>query len=184
MAVGPGGVLALRRPGWVEEALLNQQHVGPFRVFAAPHRPFRGGDLFQAAPQVRCRCACHLWVLPWDRPGKGVIDLENAGPVAESLQLANDQEARRQHKPQHRPAPHPPTRCLVDRDIRQRHGEGSRIDQNREIAAAAMRFIPDVAWYCLSEWSPPVIKPPSSPTARSPAGCRWGASAIRNGDRR
>ena len=44
MAIGPACVAAGRRARRVEQTLLCDEHVGPFRVHAAPDGSFRAGD--------------------------------------------------------------------------------------------------------------------------------------------
>src|SRR5581483_10265683 len=52
MAVGPGGMLALRCAPAVEQAGLGEQYKGPFRVPSPRHVRLGGGDLVQGTAEM------------------------------------------------------------------------------------------------------------------------------------
>src|SRR5215207_380708 len=88
VAVGPNGMLARRRAGRVEEALLRQQHERSLGMLAAPHGGFTGGDLLQRASEVDGPGPQALDGPPGDRAVEREIYLEDAGTVTVILEGA------------------------------------------------------------------------------------------------
>ena len=82
MAVGPGGVLALRRARGIKEALLRQQHERSLRRDAARHALLGGGDLLQRPAEMNRARASACGILPGNRAIQRVVDLEDARPIA------------------------------------------------------------------------------------------------------
>ena len=79
---------AFRRPRPVEPALLGEQDERPIRRPTARDAPFRARDLLERSAQVDGAGIGELSRTPRDRAVDGEIELEDARPVAESLEAA------------------------------------------------------------------------------------------------
>jgi hypothetical protein len=88
MTVRPDRVLAGRRPGVVEEALLCEQHERPLAMAPCPRASLRLGDLGERAAEVYRRRLGGLGSSPRDRAVERVVDLEHARAVAEAAEPA------------------------------------------------------------------------------------------------
>ena len=63
MAVGPGGVFAIRGARRVEEAVLHEQHVGSFGMLSLPDDSLGFANLFQRAAEMHRSSAGHTLAL-------------------------------------------------------------------------------------------------------------------------
>ncbi len=85
MAVGPSGVLPVRRPQGIEQALLREQHERPLGNAAPPRLALRRDDLRERPAQMHRGGPRALRGAPRDRPVERPVELEYPGPVPESL---------------------------------------------------------------------------------------------------
>src|SRR5207302_2390090 len=89
VTVRVAGVLAPRRPGGVELALLDDEDEGPRRMLAAPDGRLRGRDLVEGPAEVDGRRLEAAGIPPGDRPVERPVDLEGAGAVAIAPEAAH-----------------------------------------------------------------------------------------------
>src|SRR5438876_1921574 len=89
VTVRVAGVLAPRRPGGVELALLDDEHERPLRMLAAPDGRLRGRDLVEGPAEVDGRGLEAARIAPRDRPVERPVDLEGAGAVAIAPEAAH-----------------------------------------------------------------------------------------------
>ena len=114
MTVSPQRVLARWRTSRVKQAVLRHQHIGLSRYAPAAGRLLRGRDLRQRAPQMHCARAAANLRPPRHRLAQGIVHLEHARTISESLQFApvrgrqtrprQPQDLPGRHVQQHRPA--------------------------------------------------------------------------------
>src|SRR6266850_2550407 len=83
VAVRPYRVLPRGRARWIEEALLADEDEGALRGPSMRDLGFALSDLIERAAEVHRACTEALLRAPRDRPVDGVIELEDARPVAE-----------------------------------------------------------------------------------------------------
>src|SRR5262249_7660950 len=89
VAIGVARVLAGRRPGVVELALLHEQHEGSLRMLAAPDGGLTGRDLLERAAEMDGPGLQASGVWPRDRSVERPVDLEGAGAVAVAAEPAH-----------------------------------------------------------------------------------------------
>src|ERR1700679_180431 len=91
VAVGPGGVFSCGRACGVEEAGLDEEHVGAVVVAAVEGVVLGAGDFFERFAEVYGGRAGALGGAPGDGPAEGEVELEDAGTAleaAEALEIA------------------------------------------------------------------------------------------------
>ena len=87
MAVGPGGVFSRGSPRGVEEAGLDEDDERSLRQMPFPGRALRCGDFVEGAAEVDGGGAEAVGRFPGGRCVESPVHFENAGAVAEALEL-------------------------------------------------------------------------------------------------
>src|SRR5258708_27480486 len=67
MAVRPKCVLTTRRPRFIEQTLLRDQHERALGNFSTHNLAFRRRNFVYAATEMNCSCAPASFGFPWDR---------------------------------------------------------------------------------------------------------------------
>ena len=88
VAVSPGNMPAFGCASRVEQAWLSEKHERLLGVVAVAHRIFRGRYFFQCAAEMHRGGSPALGSFPRNGIGQGIVDLEDARPVAKALKIA------------------------------------------------------------------------------------------------
>ena len=80
--------MAGRRPSFIEQTLLRDQHKRALRNFSTRNLAFCRRDFVNAPPEMDCACATASFGFPWDRRTQRIIDFENSRPMPKRFQLS------------------------------------------------------------------------------------------------